>query len=221
VVSAIAGLRPLVGYGNKLNTQKLIRDHEVETNPDSGLISILGGKWTTYRAMAEDTVNAVQRQLGLPVSRCLTQSYRLSGALVDDPALWQSLISKFDISPETARHLTEKFGSDVCRVLDLARHDSSLAAPIVAGAPGIQAEIVYSIRDEMAMSIEDVLARRIGLQSFAWESAIAAAPVVGAHFAREYGWTAAQTQQAVREYQRKLACMIAQVRPKPEHSLVV
>jgi len=220
VVSAMAGLRPLVSRGDQHNTQDLIRDHEVDVNRDSGLISILGGKWTTYRAMAEDTVNTVQRQLGLPVSRCRTQSYRLSGALVYDPALWQSLISKFDISPETARHLTEKFGSEVCRILELARNDSSLAAPIVAGAPGIQAEIVYSMRYEMAMSVEDVLARRIGLQWYSWDSAIAAAPVVAAHFSRECGWTPLQTQQAIRDYTNKLERMVCQSRHRPELSLV-
>ena len=94
----------------------------------------------------------------------------------------------------------QKFGTRAVEVLELARIDRQLAAPIVAGAPGIQAEIVYSIRYEMATSIEDVLARRIGLQWFSWNSAIAAAPLVGSYLAQEHGWSAAQTQQAVRDY---------------------
>ena len=59
------------GKGSK--TKKLIREHEVEVDRESGLISVLGGKWTTYRAMAEDAVNAVQQQLGLPVGGCITR----------------------------------------------------------------------------------------------------------------------------------------------------
>jgi glycerol-3-phosphate dehydrogenase len=218
VVSAMAGLRPLVSSGDTRNTQSLIRDSEVEINRDSGLISILGGKWTTYRAMAEDGVNAVQRYLGLPVLRCITQHYRLTGALGYTPPLWQTLVSRFASSPETAQHLTKKFGADASRVLELTQKNRSLAAPIVEGYPGIQAEVVYAIRYEMAVSIEDVLARRIGLQWFSWESAIAAAPVVGAYFAREYGWTPAQTQQAVREYTGKLK-RITGNSLKPEQSL--
>jgi len=221
VVSAMAGLRPLVSHGDQRNTQSLIRDHEVEVNPGSGLISILGGKWTTYRAMAADTVNTVQRQLGLPVSGCLTQKYPLCGALLRDQALWERMTANLGISVGTFRHLVEKFGSDLCRVLELAGNDRGLVAPIAPGAPGVQAEIVYSIRYEMAMSIEDVLARRIGLQWFSWESAIAAAPVVGAHFARECGWTSDQVQQAVRDYQHKLARMMAHARLGSECSLTV
>jgi glycerol-3-phosphate dehydrogenase len=164
-------------------------------------------------------VNAVQRYLKLPVSRCFTQNYPLTGAQGYTPLLWQDLASQFEISPETTQHLTNKFGADASRVLELVRENRSLAAPIVAGYPGIQAEIVYAIRCEMAMSIEDVLAQRIGLQWFSWESAIVAGPVVGTYFAREHGWTAAQTQQAVREYTSKLNRLCVQSRPKPEHCL--
>jgi glycerol-3-phosphate dehydrogenase len=89
----------------------------------------------------------------------------------------------------------------------------------VAGAPGIQAEIVYSIRHEMAASIEDVLARRIGLQWFSWNSAIAAAPLVGSYLAREHGWPAGQTQQAVREYTLKLTRTMRLAGLKPEQAL--
>jgi glycerol-3-phosphate dehydrogenase len=219
VVSAMAGLRPLVSSGDTRNTQSLIRDSEVEVNRDGGLISILGGKWTTYRAMAEESVNAVQKYLGLPVSRCVTQRYRLSGSPGYSPSLWQSLAANFHVSPETAQHLTGKFGADATRVLELAKQDRSLAAPITEDYPAIHAEIVYGIRYEMAMSIEDVLARRIGLQWFSWKSAMAAAPVVGAYFEREHGWTPAQTQQAIREYTAKLEPMLARCRPISEPSL--
>jgi glycerol-3-phosphate dehydrogenase len=169
--------------------------------------------------MAEDGVNAVQRYLGLPVLRCITQHYRLAGSLGYTPSLWKTLVSRFATSLETAQHLTKKFGADASRVLELAKENPNLAAPIVEGYPGIQAEVVYAIRYEMAVSIEDILARRIGLQWFSCESAIVAAPVVGAHFAREHGWTATQTQQAVREYTSKLKRMFTGNSLNPEQSL--
>ena len=204
VVSTMAGLRPLVSAGNGRNTRALARDHELEVDRASGLISILGGKWTTYRAMAEDAVNVVQRQLKLSALPCITANYALAGASGYKSSLWQTLVSVFKISAEAARQLAGKFGTDAFRVLELVQQDPSLAAPIVAGAPGIQAEVVYSIRHEMAMSIEDVLARRVGVQWFSCESALAAAPIVAAHFAREHGWTAEQAQQSVLEYTQKL-----------------
>jgi glycerol-3-phosphate dehydrogenase len=126
-----------------------------------------------------------------------------------EPAFWQTLVSTYCIPPETARHLAGKFGTRAVEVLELARVDRNLAAPIIAGLPPIQAEIVYAIRCEMATCIEDVLARRIGLQWFGWRPAMAAAPVVGAYLAQEYGWSADETAQAVRDYTLRLTRLSA------------
>ncbi len=219
VLSAMAGLRPLVSRGDARNTKQIIRDHEVEVDRGSGLISVLGGKWTTYRAMAEDAVNAVQRYLQGAVSPCRTQHFRLTGSEGYGPTFWRSLVTEFHISPDTAQHLSEKFGSHAVEVLTLARANSKLAAPIVAGSPSIRAEIVYGIRCEMAASIEDILARRIGLQWFSWNSAIAAAPGVGCYLAQEFGWPAEKTQRAVREYTLKLQHAMGMAGLKPEQVL--
>ena len=208
VLSGMAGLRPLVSRTDERNTRKMIRDHEVEVDEESGLISVLGGKWTTYRAMAEDTVNVVQQRLKRAASPSKTRHFPLSGSEGYEPGFWHTLVAKFRISPDTALHLSEKFGTHAIEVLELARTDRQLAAPIVAGAASIRAEIVYGIRQEMAASIEDVLARRIGLQWFSWQLAAAAAPVVGDYFARECGWGAEQTRQAVREYRHRLARLL-------------
>ena len=206
-VSAFAGLRPLVTHGEARSSSKLIRDHEVEIDSTSGLISILGGKWTTYRAMAEDTVNAVQASLGIAASGsagCRTRNFPLLGAEGWEPAYWQTLISNYHIPPSTAHHLSGKFGNRAVEVLDLAHQDAKLAEPIIPGMPAIQAEIVYGIRCEMAASIEDVLARRIGLELFSWNSAMEAAPVVSAYLAREFGLSPQEAEQATREYVLKL-----------------
>lgn len=204
IVSAFAGVRPLVRAKHALDTKKLIRDHEVEMESDSGLISVLGGKWTTHRAMAEDAIDMVLGYLGKPLIPCGTAHHLLHGAEGYGPEFWRILVSEFGVSPETARHLAEKFGTASLRVVEIAKQDPQYASPIVQGLPPIQAEIVYSVREEMALTIEDLLARRIGLQLFSWAAAIEAAPVVGSVLAGFLGWTPSETTEAVEAYVQKI-----------------
>jgi glycerol-3-phosphate dehydrogenase len=200
IVGGFAGVRPLVSQGKGSKTKKLIREHEVEVNRESGLISVLGGKWTTYRAMAEDAVNAVQQQLGLPVGGCITGSSHLSGSEGYSEAYPQTLAVSYDVSSGTARHLSEKFGTRATAVLDLAKQDPELAQPIVEEYPAIRAEIAYASRFEMAAKLDDVLERRTGLQFFSWQAATEAAPVAAEVMQREMGWDDMQTQREVSEY---------------------
>lgn len=205
VLSGTAGARPLVSSGEEsTDTKRLARDHEVEVEPQSGLVSILGGKWTTYRAMAEDTIDAVQTRLGGEGSNCATLNHRLAGSENYSDSYLNSLVERFGVSAEVARHLAEKFGTRAERVTALAAADVSLAKPIVEGAPPILAEVVYSARCEMAMTIEDVLARRTGLQLWSWKDAVAAAPRAGTLLAAELEWTPEETDDAVREYVEKI-----------------
>lgn len=203
-VSGFAGLRPLVAAGGKHSTKELIRDHEVEVDATSGLISILGGKWTTHRLMAEDTVNAVQRSLGAEVSPSKTKEYLLDGAAGFRTDLWQTLAQQDGITPLVAQHLANKFGTNAVRVLELVREDPALLAPVVAGFPAIRAEVVYCARQEMAQTIDDVLARRLGLQLYDWRMSIAAAPVVGELLAKELQWTEAGKISAISGYVEKI-----------------
>jgi glycerol-3-phosphate dehydrogenase len=218
MVSGFAGVRPLVRSKDALNTKKLIRDHEVEVDEASGLISVLGGKWTTYRAMAEDAVDNIQQSMGAPVGGCRTADYQLNGAAGWSEAYWETLESRYHISRSTAKHLSQKFGTNAVKVLDLIAEDPQLENPIVEGQSPIQAEIVYGIRNEMAMSIEDILARRIGLQLYGWSIAVTAAPVVGTHLARELGWSPAQKQRAVEEYVNKINRLMEIAGLVPEHA---
>jgi glycerol-3-phosphate dehydrogenase len=205
IVGGFAGLRPLVSQGAGARTKKLIREHEVEVDRASGLISVLGGKWTTYRAMAEDAVNAVQQQLGLPVGGCITRDSALSGSEGYSEAYPLTLAASYGVAAETARHLAEKFGTRAAAVLDLAKQEPELAQPIVEGYPAIRAEIAYSARNEMAATLDDVLERRTGLQFFSWDCARAAAPVAAAVMQREMGWDEAETRREVTEYVNTLA----------------
>jgi len=203
VVSAFSGVRPLVKAAHSRQTKKLIRSHEVEMDRSSGLINILGGKWTTYRAMAEDTVDAVQKQLGGSATS-KTRDFRLAGAEGYSADHWRLLASVYGLNEVTAKHLAEKFGTEAEAVLSLTKEDSRLNSPLAREAAPIQAEVVYCARTEMAMTIEDVLARRIGLQNFGWKLATQAAPVVGELLARELGWTANEKSRAVDDYVSKI-----------------
>jgi len=204
IVSGFAGARPLVIGGQGESTQKLARDDVIEIDPKSGLISIMGGKWTTHRAMAEDTINAVQSALGRAVSESPTRAHLLHGGQGFTSDLWEELVRIYPVSKETAQHLSAKFGSAAWNVLELTRANGSLAEPLIPGSAQIQAEVVYAVREELAASIEDVISRRIGLQYYSWRDAIKAAPVVGCLMAQELQWTNVQLQEAVTRYVERI-----------------
>jgi len=211
IVSAFAGVRPLVAHKDASDTRKLIRDHEVEVEPESGLISVLGGKWTTHRAMAEDGINAVVQRLGMAEKPCTTAHHLLNGANGFTADYWQVLVNNYGVPPALAQHLAEKFGTNATQVLEIAGQERPWGSPIVEGLPPIRAEIVYSVRYEMAMTIEDVLARRLGLQLFSWASAIEAAPLVGSLMAGLLGWNATETQQAVDRYVYRISRLMRKI----------
>jgi glycerol-3-phosphate dehydrogenase len=204
IVSGFAGIRPLVRPHHAQATKKLIREHEVEVDQNSGLISILGGKWTTYRAMAEDTINAVQSRRGGPSRPSATRQHLLAGAEGYSPDYGIKLAREHPLDDSTARHLAQKFGTDAPAVLDIAKHRPELYAPIIEAALQIQAEVIYCIRQEMAVSIEDVLSRRLGLQQYDWKVAMQAAPIVASHLAGELGWSEMQKDDEIRRYVTKI-----------------
>ena len=218
IVSGIAGARPLVSSGDSRDTKKLARDHELEVDPQSGLISIMGGKWTTYRAMAEDAVNAVQKHLGIAVTESPTKNHALIGSEGFTPDYWKKLASDYRIPEATARYLAGKFGTAAANVLDLAQEDPALAAPIVPDFPAVRAQVIYSARAEMAMTIEDILFRRLGLQLYSWRSAIHAAPAVATLLGRALGWSPDQSRSAAREYEAKInrLLMLAGLEQEPD-----
>jgi glycerol-3-phosphate dehydrogenase len=209
IVSGFAGARPLVAGEEGSDTKKLARDDVIEVDGKSGLISIMGGKWTTHRAMAEDTIHRVQEELGLPRTESKTRHHVLSGGAGYTSDYWTKLSKEHGITESTARHLAAKFGTAAEKVLAVAFEDASLAEPILEGFPAIRAEVVHAAREEFAANIEDVLARRIGLQLFSWRDAIEAAPVVGELLAGELGWTKDFTQSEVSRYEERVNHLLA------------
>ena len=200
IVAGFAGARPLVSSDEGESTKKIARDDVIEIEPASGLISIMGGKWTTHRAMAEDTVNAVEKALGKTLTESPTCHHVLYGSKDWTHDYWQKLVSSYQVAPDVAHHLSAKFGTAAPNIHNLAKADPTFGQRIVSEHPMIHAEVVYAVREELAATIEDVLARRLGVQFYSWRAAREAAPAVGAILAAELGWTADQTKSAIDAY---------------------
>ena len=204
IVSGFAGIRPLVGSPGDGDTKKLARDDVIEMDPTSGLISIMGGKWTTHRAMAEDTVRCVQQVLGMPQTDSQTRNHILYGGEGFTNDYWKKVCREYPVSEGTARHLTAKFGTASERVLELTTETPALLQTILVGGRAIRAEIVYAIRYEMARTIEDILARRLGMQFYSWLDCIDAAPLVGSLMAKELQWAEPFARESINNYVGKI-----------------
>jgi glycerol-3-phosphate dehydrogenase len=195
VVGTWAGLRPLlVGSDLGERTKDLSRRHKVSTSA-SGLVSVGGGKLTTYRKMAQDTVDVVVGRLGGP-RRCPTKRLLLRGA----PGLDEAGRARLGVAPDVAAHLASRYGSEARVVAALAAADPSLARPIVGGLPDLRAEVVHAARHEMATTVDDVLARRTRLRLQARDASAAAADDVAGLLAAELGWDAAETARQAEAY---------------------
>jgi len=218
VVAGFAGARPLVSAGEGGSTEKIARDDVIEVDPNSGLISIMGGKWTTHRAMAEDTINAVQKALGVAVSESPTRAHVLHGGDGFTSDLWEKLVRIYPVSKETAQHLAARFGTAARDVLELTRTNPDLAQALIPGSAQIQAEVVYGVREELAANIEDLISRRIGLQYYSWRDAIKAAPVVGSLMAQELQWTSAEEHEAATRYVERINFFLERAGLHPEAS---
>jgi glycerol-3-phosphate dehydrogenase len=200
IVAGFAGARPLVSSDESESTKKIARDDVLEIELSSGLISIMGGKWTTHRAMAEETVDAVEKSLGRTPGECHTRRRVLHGGEGWTPDYWEELVEIYKVAPDVAHHLSAKFGTAAPDILNLVKAEPTLGQRIVSEHPMIRAEVLYAIRQELAATIEDVLARRLGVQFYSWRAAREAAPAVGAIVGAELAWTPDQTKSAVDAY---------------------
>jgi glycerol-3-phosphate dehydrogenase len=197
VVGTWAGLRPLVKSGSTGRTADLSRRHKVVASP-SGVVSVTGGKLTTYREMAADTIDEVVDVLGSRVSGIArgsrTKKLRLRGA-----EGYEALAEATD--PLTA-HLANRYGGEARTVLALAESDPSLREPLVAGLPYIKAEAVYAVRHEMARSVDDVLSRRTRARLLARDASAAAAGDVAALIAPLLGISDTDAEGQAADYRR-------------------
>jgi glycerol-3-phosphate dehydrogenase len=188
VVGTWAGLRPLVKAATSGRTADLSRRHKVLVT-ESGVVSITGGKLTTYREMAEDAVEAILSHLSdVPRSakRCRTRRLVLRGG---------------DGAPAgTSDHLARRFGSEARVVSAMIAADPTLGEPLVDGLPYLRAEAVYAVRHEMAQTVDDVLARRTRARLQARDASAAAATAVAALIADDLGWSADEAADQAAAY---------------------
>ena len=170
VLSVFAGLRPLVKVGDAKSTAALSRDHTILIS-NSGLLTIAGGKWTTYRKMAQDAVDQAETMAGFEERRCTTEHLQIHGwtkQKIDAPSL-------------------RVYGADAAAIQELAEAEPALAEKLHPELPYIAAEVVWAVRHEMARTIEDVLARRTRALLLGARASIEAASKVAELMARELG----------------------------------
>ncbi len=172
--AVFSGIRPLVRAASTRSTSQLGRDHLIQIS-DSGLVSVMGGKWTTYRHMAEDTVDRAAAVARLPVRPCTTATLLIHGA----PTLADSSSS--------ASHAFPMYGTDGPQLTQLINSNPQLQQPLHARLSSVDGQVIWAARQEMARSVEDVLARRTRSLFLDAEAALAAAPRVAELLAGELG----------------------------------
>jgi glycerol-3-phosphate dehydrogenase len=175
VLSVFVGIRPLVKSGDGKLTAALSRDHTIHIDA-SGLLTTTGGKWTTYRNMAEHTVDQAADLARLAERPCVTRTLNVHG---------------FHTNADRFGELGV-YGSDALEIQELIRATPSLGAALHADLPYVRAEVIWAARHEMARSVEDVLARRTRALFLNARAAGAMAPEVAALMAGELGWDAAR-----------------------------
>ena len=200
VTGVWAGLRPLVKSATSGRTADLSRRHRVTTGP-AGVIAVTGGKLTTYREMAEDTVDAVLTVLDRK-ARCRTKRLRLLGA--------EGFVAPPEGSP--AAHLAGRYGTLAGEVEALVSGDAALGERLVPTLPYLRAEAVYAVRHEMATTLDDVLLRRTRAHLFDRPATVDAAPHVAALLAAELGWSADETERQLKAYRAIVAAEEADAR---------
>jgi glycerol-3-phosphate dehydrogenase len=195
VTGTWAGLRPLVkSDAVSERTADLSRHHKVQRSA-SGVLSVTGGKLTTYRRMAEDTVDEITK------ARCRTKKLRLHGA--DG---WDQLDpQRLGISEELLTHLSTRFGADARVVAAMVVADPSLGEPAVAGLPYIKAEVLHAVRYELARTLDDILTRRIPARWLQRDAAAAAAEDVARLVAPELGWSDDDIRREVDAFRASVA----------------
>jgi glycerol-3-phosphate dehydrogenase len=179
VLSVFAGIRPLVRATGVASTAALSRDHVIHIDR-SGLVTICGGKWTTYRHMAEDCVDQAATLAQLPERLCVTHHLHIHG--------FHGAAKEFGS--------LAVYGSDAYEIRKLIEIDPRLGERLHAALPYVQAEVIWAARHEMARTVEDMLARRTRALFLNASAALEMAPAVAEGMASELGW-----DQSTREKQ--------------------
>ncbi|MET7332470.1 glycerol-3-phosphate dehydrogenase/oxidase [Nonomuraea sp. NPDC005650] len=204
VEGVYAGLRPLLS-GESEETSKLSREHVV-AHPVPGLVLIAGGKYTTYRVMAKDAVDAVAHGLDQRVPRSCTDRIPLAGA-EGFQALWNSryrIAHTSGLHVARIEHLLQRYGSMLDEVLALVERDPSLGRPLTGADDYLRAEIVYAATHEGARHLNDVLTRRTRISIETFHRGLAVAQEAAELMAGPLGWDSEQVKREVEYYTKRV-----------------
>ncbi|WP_174776964.1 glycerol-3-phosphate dehydrogenase/oxidase [Cryobacterium lactosi] len=217
VEGVYAGLRPLLA-GESEQTSKLSREHLVGHSVP-GLVVIAGGKWTTYRVMAKDAIDAAVDALDGLVPPSTTKEIPLLGA-EGYRAAWNKrgkIAHAFNLHTVRIEHLLNRYGTLTDELLDLIKERPELADPLPGADDYIQAEVVYAATHMGALHLEDVLARRTRISIEAWDRGVSAAPVAARLLADVLGWDTEREEREVSIYLKRVAAERAsQTQPDDE-----
>ena len=206
IIGVYAGLRPLVANKKSATTTKLSREHTVD-RPAPGFVSIAGGKYTTYRVMAEDVIDRAVLELRRVTKDSVTEKLPLVGA--DGYfALEQQkerIALENGLTVETVTHLLNRHGSLISEILMIIKEQPKLAKRLDSDLPYIQAEIIYAVSHEGAQSVDDVISRRTRLSFEATNHAVHLAEEVAALIAPVLGWSAKDRKASIAQYLEMVA----------------
>ncbi len=205
VEGVYAGLRPLLA-GESDITSKLSREHIV-AHPVPGLVMVAGGKYTTYRLMARDAVDAVAHGLDGRVAPSCTETIPLVGA-DGHQALWNArygLARSSGLHVARIEHLLHRYGTLAGEVMDLIAADPGLGKALGGADDYLRAEVVYAASHEGARHLDDVLARRTHISIETWDRGLSAAPEVAELMAGPMGWQPRQVAREVEHYRARVA----------------
>jgi len=222
ILGTWAGLRPLVRDAGSERTADLSRRHRVSPST-SGVVTVTGGKLTTYREMAADTIDLVLEQvLGAKAVERVAKHSRTRRLPLRGAEGYTEVLAAADNTPGVPAtlvdHLANRYGGEARALLAMIERDADLAEPLVPGLPYVRAEAVYAVRYEMARSVDDILSRRTRARLLGRDASAAAAPAVAALVAADLGWDAAEQDRQVKAF-RALVDEERQAADLPETAL--
>ena len=201
IIGVYAGLRPLVANKKSATTTKLSREHTVD-RPAPGFVSIAGGKYTTYRVMAEDVIDRAVLELRRVTKDSVTEKVPLVGAdgyfALEQQT--ERIAQENGLAVETVTHLLNRYGSLISEILVIIKEQPKLAKRLDSDLPYIKAEIIYAASHEGAQSVDDVISRRTRLSFEAINHAVHLAEEVATLIAPVLGWSAKERKASIAQY---------------------
>lgn len=213
ILSVYAGLRPLVSPAKDSSTTKISREHSVD-HPLKGFVSIAGGKYTTYRVMAADAVDAAVKDLSGKISKSSTKSIPVIGAVGYRNLIKQvaGLAQSYSVSTVCVERMLNRYGSLISDIFQMISKDPSLAVEVLPGVGYIKAEVLYAATHEGARTLTDILARRLRLAMESSDHGLSVAKELAELVAPTLEWSSADVDAQVAAYERYISIEMAAVK---------